>query len=329
MEKLRVYFTIDTETSMGGAWTNGASRPLAVARTIFGEVNSRSYGVPLIMDLLEERGFIGTFFVEVFCSYLLGAEEVAPVFRSIQGRGHDVQLHLHPVHRFYRDFLQGRPRREKDLMFQFPLAEQIELIRDGVELFKQFAGRPPRAYRAGCYGASELTLKALRENGILIDSSYNLSFLDKTCGFQTRPLNAPQCMEGVHEFPVTNFISGPSQGYKPLEISAVSVSEILSTIRSLQKSDCRDVVLVFHSFSFLKRRGIRFEKACPDRIVIHRFRKLCLELWKMRDEVEVAALGNANLPAPLPSQPHTIPSVGWLLPVVRKTVQGLDYIPWV
>src|ERR1051326_5303371 len=112
-DKVRVYFTIDTETSLGGAWRNG-SGPLPVTRTIFGENGSGCYGVPLIMDILEQHHFRGTFFVEVFCSYLLGKEEVGRVFQCIRKRGHDVQLHLHPVQRFYHDFLQGGGRREQD-----------------------------------------------------------------------------------------------------------------------------------------------------------------------------------------------------------------------
>jgi hypothetical protein len=327
-DRLRIYFTIDTETSIGGAWQN-AGPPLPLGPTVFGEAGGKQYGVTLIMDILEQHGFAGTFFTEVFCSYHLGMDAVAKAFACIQKRGHDIQLHLHPVHRFYWEYTQGNPRREKDLMFQFPAEEQRQLIQDGVALFKELSGKPPRAFRAGCYGASEVTLAALRECGISIDSSYNLSFLDNTCGFKSRSLNAPTFIEGMHEFPVTNFTSGLSGSYKPLEISAVSVAEILATIRSLQRGDCRDVVLVFHSFSFLKRRGARFEKARPDRIVIHRFRKLCLELWKMRDEVEVAVLGNANPPDPLPRQPHAIPSLGWFRPAIRKTIQGLDHIPWV
>jgi hypothetical protein len=326
-DKVRVYFTIDTETSLGGAWRN-ARGPLPAAQTIFGENGSGTYGVPLIMDILEQYGFRGTFFVEVFCSYLLGEQEVGRVFQCIQKRGHDVQLHLHPVQRFYRDFLQGRGRREQDLMFQFPLDEQKQLVHEGVKLFRKFSGAAPRAFRAGCYGASEVTLAALRENGVLIDSSYNLAFLDGPCGFRQRPLNAPRILEGVHEFPVTNFNSGRAGSYKSLEISAVSVWEILTTIRRLKEGGCRDVVLVFHSFSFLKRRGVRFEKARRDRIVINRFRRLCSELARMRDEVEVSVFGNVDLARVEPSQPHLIPSLGWLRPAVRKAVQGLDYIPW-
>jgi peptidoglycan/xylan/chitin deacetylase (PgdA/CDA1 family) len=326
-DKVRVYFTVDTETSLGGAWRN-AQGPLPASQTIFGENGNGAYGIPLIMDILEQYGFRASFFIEVFCSYLLGNEEVGKVFQCIQKRGHDVQLHLHPVQRFYRDFLQGHARREQDLMFQFPADEQRQLVREGVELFRRFSGGAPRAFRAGCYGASEVTLAALRDNGVSIDSSYNLAFLDQTCGFRQRPLNAPRVLEGVHEFPVTNFTSRIGS-CKSLEISAVSVWEILATIRRLKEKGCRDVVLVFHSFSFLKRRGVRFEKACPDRIVIHRFRRLCAELARMRDEVEVSVFGDLDLNQVDPSQPQVIPSLGWFRPAVRKAVQGLDYVPWV
>lgn len=328
MSRMRVYFTIDTETSMGGAWRN-AGPPLPAALTIFGEANSGRYGIPLIMDILEEYGFAATFFVEVFCSYLLGFEEVARVFEYIQARGHDVQLHLHPVYRFYRDFLNGHARRERDLMFQFPSDEQRELIREGIGLFRKLSGKTPRAFRAGCYGASETTLAALRQNGIQIDSSYNASYLGQSCGFRRRGLNGPAVLEGVHEFPVTNFNSGGKGSYKPLEISAVSVAEIIGTIRQLQRTECRDVVLVFHSFSFLKRRGVRFEKARPDHIVIRRFRRLCSELARMRDEIEVSVLGNADLSRTTAPQPQIVPRVGRVRPILRKAVQGWNTIPWV
>ncbi len=327
-DKIRVYFTVDTETSLGGAWRN-ALGPLPVSRTMFGEKGFGLYGVPLIMDILEEHGFRGTFFVEVFCSYLRGADEVRGVFDCIQKRGHDVQLHLHPVQRFYRDFVQGQGRREQDLMFQFSPEEQKDLIGEGVALFREFSGVAPRAFRAGCYAASEVTLRALHENGVVIDSSYNLAYLDRTCGFRERPLNVPRVMEGIYEFPVTNFQSVRAGAYKNLEISAVSVREILETIRLSKASGCRDVVLVFHSFSFLKNRDVRFEKVRPDRIVIQRFRRLCAELRQMHDLVEVCVFGDLDLARVDPSQPNVVPALGWFPQAIRKAVQGVDYIPWI
>jgi peptidoglycan/xylan/chitin deacetylase (PgdA/CDA1 family) len=326
--KVRVYITIDTETSLGGAWRNPAYPPLPLDRTIFGIHGSRSYGIPLIMDILEERGFRGTFFTEVFCSYALGGEEVRRVFRLIRQRGHDAQLHLHPIYRFYRDRAAGGPAREIDLMHQLSPDEQRELIREGVTLFGDLNGQPPRAYRAGCYGASEVTLQALRENGVEIDSSYNMAYLGSTCGFRARSLNAPVVIEGVYEFPVTVFSVSGTSGYKPLEISAVSVGEILNTIRGLAIAGCRDVVLSLHSFSLLKNRGLRYDRYRPDQIVIQRLRRLCAALSEAGSEVEVRTLGEVDLGSVPVPQPQVVPSAGWARPAMRKLVQGVNRISW-
>jgi hypothetical protein len=176
-DKLRVFFTIDVETSMGGSWNNPAYEPLGLERTVFGRHESRFYGIPLIMDILEEHGFRGTFFTEVFSSYLLGQDEWLKVFRMIRTCGHDAQLHLHPVFRFYKDRSMGRPARHLDLIHKLSVGEQREFVREGIALFTGLSGYAPRAFRAGCYAASETTLQVLHENGVLIDSSYNLAYL--------------------------------------------------------------------------------------------------------------------------------------------------------
>jgi hypothetical protein len=280
------------------------------------------------MDILEQYGFRGTFFVEVFCAYLKGYEAVAAVFETIRKRGHDAQLHLHPVQRFYRDYRAGQPRREADLMFQLSGNEQRDLIGEGVKLFRLLSSTSPIAYRAGCYGAGESTIPALLENGIVIDSSYNATHIGDSCGFQTPGLNAPTMIGGIHEFPVTVFRSPWSSGYKPLEIGAVSVDEILATLSGLREAGCQDAVISIHSFSFLKNAGVRYENYRPDNIVIGRFRKLCEALSRMRGEVEVKVLGEADLKAISFQQPQTVPSVGWLRPPARKFVQGVNRFAW-
>jgi hypothetical protein len=328
IDKTRVYITVDTETSLGGAWRNPAYTPLPLERSVFGKIGSKYYGIPLIMDILEEFGFRGTFFTEVFCSYLVGADDVAKACRLISDRGHDCQLHLHPVFRLYRDYQQGGPRREMDLMFQFPLQEQRELIGEGVDLFRKLAGKPPRAYRAGGYGAAETTLAALQEHGVAIDSSYNLAYLGQSCGFDARDLNAPVKIHSVYEFPVTVFRVQGASGYKPLEISAVSANEILSAISALRKAGCRDVVLILHSFSLMKNLKLRFDESTPDHIVIRRFRKLCAALSERSDTLDVRTLGDLDLNTiPIP-QPHVMPSLGWIQPAVRKLVQGVNRFSW-
>jgi hypothetical protein len=328
-DQLRIYITVDTETSMGGAWTNPAYAPLPLSGPVFGEYRAKFFGIPLIMDILEEYGFRATFFTEVFCGHILGYDQVEKTLGLIKERGHDPQLHLHPIYRFYRDALAGGPRREIDLMHQLPESEQHDLIGEGVALFKKLSGVSPRAYRAGCYGGSETTLRALASHGIQIDSSYNLAYLNSTCGFKTPFLNAPALVGGVCEFPVTVFRVAGFSRYKPLEISAVSVAEILETIRQLRRAGCRDVVMVLHSFSLLKNQGIRYEGRRPDHIVIRRLKNLCAALVSLKAEVAVTTLGNADVRACALGQPQIAPALGVLRPAVRKLVQAANRLPWI
>jgi len=312
---------------MAGAWNDPTKRPLPLDRSVFGRNNSKYYGIPLIMDILEEHSFRATFFTEMLCSYVLGRNEVGNVLSYIRRRGHDAQLHLHPVYWYYHHFLQGQPRREKDLMFELPMEEQETLIGLGVELFREFTGSSPRAYRAGCYGASESTLGVLRRFGIEVDSSYNLCYLDRSCGFQHRPLNGPAYLAGIQEFPVTNFRVASQSGYKPLEIGAVSVGEVLATMDSLKRAGCRDVVVSLHSFSFMKTLTDRYCQ--PDHVAIYRFKKLCAAISKLSSEVDVPVLGEANLDNEPMKGSECVPCLGWARPAVRKVVQGLNRIPWV
>lgn len=328
-EKARVFITVDTETSIGGDWNDPATAaPVPLERTVYGVQGSHSYGIPLMMDILEQYGLRATFFTEVFCAHCIGPEDVAKLLRYIRQRGHDAQLHLHPVYRFYGAFLKGGPARQTDIMARFSPAEQQELIHEGVALFRELSGVHPIAYRAGCYGASETTLAALRENHVPIDASYNLAYQGTTCQFRTPQLNAPALLEGVYEFPVTVFQLPGIAGYKALEISAVSVGEILGAIRARRQAGILDTVLVLHSFSLLKSRN-HFAWYRPDRIVTQRLRKLCAALRELRDEIEVGVLGEVDLRSVPLDQPQLVPTLGLLQASVRKAVQGLNRIPWI
>ena len=77
-------------------------------------------------------------------------------------RGHEVQLHTHPV---WVD-----PDRRLN-MHQLPLDEQVAIIEQGKELLAQWSGTNPIAHRAGAYGLNEVTLQALRLTGLPVDCS--------------------------------------------------------------------------------------------------------------------------------------------------------------
>ena len=273
---VNVYITVDTECSLGGAWENPQWKPVRPDKAVLGKIGSTLYGLPLIMDILEEHGLRATFFTEVFIRDLLEGAELADAYVPILRRGHDAQLHLHPVFHYYREVTEGRLRREDlpprmDLIGGLPFDTQIELLKKGRSIFCDIFGSIPVAFRAGCYGASMATLDALAKVGIDYDTSFNAAYLGDSCLMgPKKPTNIPWRSGSVWEIPVTTFETGAGsmRGLKPLEISAVSLWELQGVLEQAEHLGQEIVTVILHSFSFLKRADVQYRNMRPDHLVI-------------------------------------------------------------
>jgi hypothetical protein len=288
------------------------------------------------MDILEEHGLRATFFVEVFVRDLLAESELTEAYMPIRERGHDVQLHLHPVFHYYHLVTQGRMRREDlpacmDLIGSLPLHAQIELLTKGCSIFSEIFGSMPVAFRAGCYGASLSTLDALERVGIFCDSSFNAAYLSGSCLMDpTEPTNVPWRRGAVWEIPITTFETGVGsmRGLKPLEVSAVSLWELQEVLEQAERLGQNAVTVILHSFAFLKRADAQFVKMRPDRLVIHRFRKFCNFLKRNSDRFQVVTFSEmARFSENSPRLP--IPRLGVLIPTLRKCIQAANRIYWI
>jgi peptidoglycan/xylan/chitin deacetylase (PgdA/CDA1 family) len=333
---VNVYITVDTECSLGGAWENSHWKPVGPEEAVLGRIDSRLYGVPLIMDILEENGLRATFFTEVLVSDLLADSELAAAYSPIRDRGHDAQLHMHPVFHYYYLVTRGRLRREDlpermDLIGSLPLDIQIELLKKGCSIFRNIFGSMPVAFRAGVYGASMATLEALKAVGILYDSSFNAAYLRDSCLMGPRePTNMPWQSHGVWEIPVTTFETGAGsmRGLKPLEVSAVSLWELQDVLDQAERLGQDTVTVMLHSFAFLKRADVQFRKMRPDHLVIRRFRKFCNFLRSNEHRFRVLTFSEipklSENPADVP-----LPRMGVLVPSLRKLVQAVNRIYWI
>src|SRR5690242_15130323 len=105
---MNVYFTVDTESSMGGAWRNPSRRPVKADRHIFCRIGKEDYGIGLITDVLGRFDFRATHFVETLATLVNGEQDMRPVFDYLLRQNQDVQLHIHPTYHFFATALQAR-----------------------------------------------------------------------------------------------------------------------------------------------------------------------------------------------------------------------------
>jgi len=330
-----VHITIDAECSMGGAWTNPGYEPVGPERAVLGRVNGASYGTPLIMDILEEHGLRGTFFIEVLAGTVLGERVLAEAYETVLRRGHDAQLHAHPVYRYYAKVRQGAltstglpPR--MDLIGSLPVDVQRELLAEARDIFVRLTGTKPTAFRAGNYGASLETLRVLDEMGFTRDSSFNAAYTNGMCLVSPGTVtNTPWQVGGLWEVPVTTFRTG-SLGVtkvKPLDIAGVSFTEIRRVLEQAERTGPGTVTMVLHSFSLLKRADVQFRRMKPDRLVIRRFQRLCRFLGRQPDRFPVRTFADGREPrTEVPAAP--LPALGTLLPACRRLVQGVNRFYW-
>ncbi len=273
----KVFITIDVETSIGGAFQDVNLSPVGPKKRIWGELKGKFYGIPLIMDILEKFGLKGNFFVETFSSLYFGIQELKDICDFIIKRGHDVLLHIHPNYQTFRrkDWKMNVQNRKifSDALTDYTLEEQKVIIREGKEILNK-CDVDPVAFRAGSFNANLNTLKALNENTISFDFSYNVSFLDKGCFLGSLgKRNDAFKTNGLIEIPVTNCLQ--IKKLRHFDVCALSFLEMKYLLNEFKLKGLSTITFVIHSFSFLKNKDVQYERVTPNKIVIDRFKRLC------------------------------------------------------
>ena len=292
--KMNIFLTVDTEHSIGGAFSNPRLKPVNSMKRIFGRIGKKEYGIPLMMDIADRFGLKMVFFLEVLNRYFFGESESKQVCQYILHRGHDVQVHVHPN---YLNFTCEHPGRLafSDFMSAYPPARQIALLTEARDLLIRYGAPVPTAFRAGCFGAGQTTLAALKQAGFLFDSSFNRAYCGITCSILDAHINDAVSMEDIWEFPVTNFIEQShirSRRFMPLDINGVSYREIEHVLlQSLEKGPS-NITIILHSFSFIKAFDVQYRRVKPRWTVIRRFEKLCRFLAENSSRFNVRTFGS-------------------------------------
>ena len=305
--KTSVVLTVDVEASFY------RDIPLSFPTRVYGEIEGQFYGVPRIMDICDKYGVKATFFVNVYEYKIYGEEKLKELCAYISNRGHDVQLHTHPMCAYDR---------KRGYMTDYSLEEQTEIIADGKSLLQKWIGKSPIAHRAGDFAADKNTLEALRRNDIMIDSSLALGWplCKLNDSFSTK--NQIVTIDGILEVPITVFYQfkiGRYRSLRQVDIDADSCLELKYVLNKACKSGMKVAIVLLHSFSFLKWDKYKVRHR-PDYADMKRF-DLLLKYITGNEQLEVITmegLAQRYLSNPeVISGAGEIPKTGWFITLHR------------
>lgn len=280
---LNVFITVDTEI-----WPDAPKwprTPLDAGRDLAREIDWYFYGgkrvepkgIPYQLRVLADAGLKATYFVDPLFATAAGTGALRDLVGAIRGQGQEIGLHLHPE--WLTDpRCKALPRFAGPILHRYDETDQDELIRVGLDRLRDADAGAVRTFRAGSWGAARSTLRALRRNGIHYDSSLNARF---RASFPDLPAHVrestqPLQLEGVWEFPVTSFIDRPPEGRRPLHVCAASLAEFQTALRHAVASRWYGVVIVLHSFEFVRVDQLsRGKDARSQRLLAKRFERLC------------------------------------------------------
>jgi hypothetical protein len=293
MEPTRVYITVDVECAEERPSRGGVLPAIEPALRVFGrfENSRRELGIGLIMDELETAGLRGTFFVEALSSHYFGKAALAEACAAVRGRGHDVQLHLHPVLR-QPNWLSRGTAAVEDNIGAYAEQEQVALLQEGLDLLAEagVARGDLLAFRAGTYGIDNRSWSAMAAVGIAVSSSFNLMYMGITCqAHWPRPeIELFDTGAGVLELPVSAFREGSN--YRHLQITAISATEMEDFLRRARRAGIREITIVMHSFEFFYLDSVAKRRGRENRINVARLRSLCAFLAAHPEEFEVETM---------------------------------------
>jgi len=240
--KTLLLLTVDTEASLAGL------RPLPAEPMVWGRVGGGTWGIERIMDCCEARGMRATFFVSTLEALHHGDDHVRRICGAALGRGHDAQLHVHPI---WLDDANARKA-----MTDFGPDGQRRAVELGADVFRRTCDGELVAHRAGGLWLDAGTLRAVEAAGIPIDASVAVGYHDYDLG--VAPPNVPRRLGGLVEVPVTTFRQmrlGSWSLRRNFDINADSLAELRYVVSRAAAEGVAAVTLLMHSFSFIGRNG--------------------------------------------------------------------------
>ncbi|WP_093398849.1 polysaccharide deacetylase family protein [Sphingomonas sp. OK281] len=270
-----VFLTVDTEF----AWRHHAAK-LGCDDIYARSLEPAGVGLSYQLAELAKHDLKACFFVDPMPALVYGLAPVRRMVETILAAGQEVQLHLHPNWTGAR-IGDGGAHHGRFQLFDYTLAEQIDLLVRATDLLVEAGAPKPIAFRAGSYAANDNTLTALATLGFSYDSSHNGSEAPHTSRIslpaqQIAPVRRDP-NEGLIEVPVTVIEDKPGK-IRTFQLCALSAGETYDALEHAAVSGHAVVTIVSHGFELANRSGTR-----ANAVHVRRFQALCAMLAELRD----------------------------------------------
>jgi len=299
-----VFLTVDTEASIGGCFADPVRNKPFLDALVDGRVDDRSEALGFLLRTLREHRLRGTFFVESLQSRYFGHDPMRRYVDAITDAGQDVQLHVHPAWRNFRDGAVVRTE-PADHSTGRPAEELEAIFAEAIERFEAWGHGGPAAVRTGSFSVGLDTYHALEAVGLSCASNVSLA-LNPSADAALHWHYHYRQMGSVREVPLTAIETFSPQGrrvFRPLTVTACSFAEFRAALQQAWEQDFDMLCLLTHPFEFVVRKGDGRRPEGPQRTNQRRFRRLCEFLAQNRDRFNVTTFGDFAARPALPEAP--------------------------
>jgi hypothetical protein len=318
--KTKFLLTIDTECSIGGAFSDPVnSKPIGLQRVLY-EKNGESHGLGVLLSTFEEFGLQASFFLEALNVHYFGYEEIGQIAGLLKEKNQDVQLHLHPCWQYFsqtdwQEKLSTTPPNDDFTKLNSETMEK--LLADGQAIFAKWGLPAPVALRTGSLKVNRDVYTAMRRCGIRFGSNVGAA-LFKPAEEALNLYSGCHLVEDCFELPVLSYTDLDFAGkkhFKLLTITGSSWGETEYLLRSAIKQGLDYVVLLTHPFEFIKE----FDR---NRFVVNKINKkrlvqLCKFLQANTDQLETTTFSALHKTTPIPSSANVLLKTPPLLSIKR------------
>ena len=331
--KTKVFLTIDTEFSIGGAFLAPQTVQPIGPQNVDCLVAGRSEGLGHMLDTFARHGLRATFFIEALQTAYFGDAPMGQIAKRIVAAGHDAQLHLHPVWTYF-DHPQWQQRlaqvQPNDDLHGRTVEQLAAWMQRGLEVFGRWGLPAPVALRTGNLMVDRNVYRAMNQVGLKVASNIARAVFE--------PAEAPlrfnagiRHIEGVVELPVLTYADlqlGQRTHRKVLTITGSSFAEARCLLDRAHRVAEPSVVLLTHCHEFVT--GDMRGALAPDRVNQRRLDAVCRYLHDHADRFEVTTMDRmVGVPAQANAQADPLLSVPAPLAVLRLVQNKLNELNFV